>query len=85
MTNKNIFGHYLQESNEIAIPKAIKMVEGKSYVFQIRLTDFNLKDASQTFTVSKIFELDVNSLNLPTDKASKVIYNNLYFKRLDYF
>ncbi|XP_020082553.1 uncharacterized protein LOC109706160 isoform X2 [Ananas comosus] len=65
-----------KESNDNSIPKAIKMVEGKSYVFQIRLSDFNLKDASQTFTVSKIFENDVNSLNLHPAKDKKLLTEN---------
>ncbi|KAL4570099.1 hypothetical protein LXL04_025750 [Taraxacum kok-saghyz] len=39
-------------------PENIRHLTGKSFVFKIKLTDYNLKDGFENYTVVKIFEAD---------------------------
>ncbi|KAI3500488.1 hypothetical protein L1887_36310 [Cichorium endivia] len=44
------------ESNKF--PEEIINLTGKTFVFKIKLTDYNLKDGYENYTVVKIFEVD---------------------------
>ena len=44
------------------VPTLISGLIGKTYVFRIKLTDYNLKDGHEDYTINKVFEMDDDSV-----------------------
>ena len=63
------------------IPAEISNLTGKSFVFKIKLTDYNLKDGFENYTVVKIFEADksVETYEFRSENAEVFMYVCLLF------
>ena len=46
----------IQESDDKEIPQELKKLEGRNYVFEIRLNEYNSHDGLQNYTVTKVYE-----------------------------
>ena len=45
-----------QESDDKEIPQELKKLEGRNYVFEIRLNECNSHDGLQNYTATKVYE-----------------------------
>ena len=50
----------MQIDIEEGIPRDLKKILGRQYIFLLRLNEFNLKDGFENYTVAKIFDAPSN-------------------------
>jgi hypothetical protein len=46
----------IQESDDKEIPQELKKLEGRNYVFEIRLNEYNSHDGLQNYKATKVYE-----------------------------
>ena len=59
------------------MPQNLKKLLGIRYIFQLRLNEFNVKEGFEHYTVAKIFDAPLHD--------SKICYNKILHKPIDYF
>ncbi|KAK9987747.1 hypothetical protein SO802_027986 [Lithocarpus litseifolius] len=55
---------------EEGIPRDLKKILGRQYIFLLRLNEFNLKDGFENYTVAKIFDAPSNEKKIPMQNLS---------------
>ena len=60
----------MQIDIEEEIPRDLKKILGRQYVFQLRLNEFNLKDGFENYTVAKIFYAPSNGKKVSNKKKN---------------
>ena len=46
----------MQESDDKELPQELKKLEGRNYVFKIRLNEYNSHNGLQNYTATKVYE-----------------------------
>ena len=71
----------MQIDIEEGIPRDLKKIFGRKYIFLLRLNEFNLKDGFENYTVAKIFDAPSNEekvWNKKKTRASIISFSTLY-------
>ena len=56
---------------EEGIPRDLKKILGRQYIFLLRLNEFNLKDGFENYIVAKIFDAPSNEKKVWNEKKKK--------------
>ena len=64
-----------QEPNKV--PQEIQIFLGKSYTFQIKVDDYNVKEGWEVYTVTSVFKSESNKY------SGDVVANNIQMKQLE--
>ena len=64
-----------QEPNKV--PQEIQSLLGKSYTFQIKVDDYNVKEGWEVYTVTSVFKSESNKY------SGDVVANNIQMKQLE--
>ena len=66
----------MQIDIEEGIPRDLKKILGRQYIFLLRLNEFNLNDGFENYIVAKIFDAPSNDKKV--GKKKKTQFNMLY-------
>jgi hypothetical protein len=66
----------MQESDDKELPQELKKLEGRNYVFEIRLNEYNSHNGLQNYTATKVYksEEEINNKNRYNTKLIVHIY-----------
>ena len=62
----------MQELDDKELPQELKKLDGRNYVFEIRLNEYNSHNGLQNYTATKVYELEEEI----TGKKKKVTMPN---------
>ena len=57
--------------DEKILPKEIQKIIGNEYLFQLHLDEYNLKYGKETYTVSKILEMEISHKQNDSSKVEE--------------
>ena len=69
----------MQIDIEEGIPRDLKKILGRQYIFLLHLNEFNLKDGFENYTVAKIFDAPSNEKKVWNKKKKKKASMLYYF------
>ena len=64
---------------EEGIPRDLKKILGRQYIFLLRLNEFNLKDGFENYIVAKIFDAPSNEKKVWNEKKKKKTRANMLY------
>ena len=69
----------MQIDIEDGIPRDLKKILGRQYIFLLHLNEFNLKDGFENYIVAKIFDAPSNEKKVWNEKKKKKTRANMLY------